>query len=88
MREKCDGDGTDLLVDEATHSIYKWYEPSDRSALSMVLVKRDDGDTEPIDIRSFSPIIGALREREQIERLYVPSEDDLTLLEEAWKESA
>jgi len=81
------GRGGVRLSDQGTNSIYKWYEPSEHSALSMVLVKRSENDTEPTDIGSFSPIIRALRERESIERLYVPHEDDLRTLEGAWEES-
>jgi hypothetical protein len=86
MEKDSEESGANRLTDRATHSIYKWYDSNDRSALSMVLVKRQESDTEPLDIGT-SPIIRALREREKIERLYVPKQNDLPMLEKAWKES-
>ena len=82
-----DGLKGQMLTDRTKTAIYKWYQPEDQSALSMVLVQRDRHDSEPIDIGRFSPVIQALSKQERIERLYVPDPQNLSILEDAWEHS-
>lgn len=83
-----DAKGIAPLEDDYTLSPYKSYDFDSPSALSKVLVKEHDTDSQPTGIETLSPIIKTLTEREQIYRLYVPNVGQITELEKIWKEVA
>lgn len=62
----------DLLFDEPTLSLYKWYDFDDASALNKVLVKTREDMDEPVDIIGESEIVKALRGEKRIQRVYAP----------------
>ncbi len=71
-----------LFFDDATVTLYKWYDFKDTSALNKVLVKKHPGQTEPKDIASESSVIRALRDMERIQRIYAPSSNQIDELKE------
>ncbi len=62
----------EVLFDDERVSSYKWYPFDDSSALGKVLVKTQPDASEPEDIADISPIVGALRRGERIQRAYAP----------------
>jgi len=64
----------DVLFDEPTVALYKWYDFDDASALNKVLVKERSDVKEPRDIAGVSSVVGELRGEERIQRVYAPEQ--------------
>ena len=78
----------ELLYDEDTVRLYRWYDFDDESALNKVLVKAQDRMHEPEDIASVSEIVKALEGERRIQRVYAPQHDQANVLEELLKEAS
>ena len=77
----------DVLFDEPTVALYKWYDFDDgSSALNKVLVKERSDMRQPRDIANVSPIIRALRGEERIQRAYVSEPNHADELQNLLKE--
>lgn len=77
----------DVLFDEPTVALYKWYDFDDgASALNKVLVKERSDMRQPRDIANVSPIVSALRGEEQIQRVYVSEPNHADQLQNLLKE--
>ena len=76
----------DVLFDEPTVELYKWYEFDDPLALNKVLVKEHSDMKQPRDIVDVSSTVSALRDEERIQRVYVPKPDQADHLNNLLKE--
>ena len=77
----------EVLFDDEQVSSYKWYPFDDSSALGKVLVKTQPDAPEPEDIADISPIVGALRRGERIQRAYAPDAERAEELQAILKEA-
>ena len=77
----------EVLFDDEQVSSYKWYPFDDSSALGKVLVKTQPDAPEPEDIADISPIVGALRRGERIQRAYAPDVERAEELQALLKEA-
>ena len=80
-----DGNLDDVLIDDASVSLYQWYDFESSSALNKVLVKSDVGQEEPVDIVTVSPTIQARHQADKIWRIYAPDNTILRRVEDLVK---
>lgn len=76
----------DLIFDDETILLYRWYDFRDASALNKVLVKVRPNQAEPIDIASESKIVRALRDVERIQRVYASDQNQVNTLRRIMRE--
>lgn len=81
LRETNPGWRNEVLFDDASVTLYKWYNFDDASALNKVLIKTRDGLSEPEDIGVVSDVVKALRDEERILRVYAPEQNQAEEME-------
>ncbi len=73
----------DILLDDASVALYRWYDFDDASAspLDRVLVRAGGGAGEPVDIAGVSDIVQTRRAESRIQRAYAPGAEEAAELE-------